>query len=79
MKKTSPVFWICFLWLMAVPLVFVVHASDWRKSVRAAAVNPPVRTIPHIANGAGWRTTVILVNTGAQAANCDLKFWDNNG
>src|SRR5260221_12945756 len=61
---------------MSVPLA---QAADWRLSVRAAAVTPPVRTIPHIASGAGWRTTVILVNTGAQAANFDLKFWDNNG
>jgi len=66
---------------MALPLVFVAHADDWTRRVliRAAVVNPPVRTIPHIANGAGWRTTVILVNTSTQAANFDLKFWDNNG
>ena len=37
------------------------------------------RTISHVADGAGWRTTVILVNTGSQAANFDLKFWDENG
>jgi hypothetical protein len=60
-------------------LVSVAHAADWRKSLRAAVVNPLVRTIPHIANGEGWRTTVILVNTGTEAANFDLKFWDNNG
>ncbi len=64
---------------MAVPLVFVADAADWRDSLRAVSTNPAVRTIPHIANGSGWRTTVILVNTGTQAANFDLKFWDNNG
>ena len=81
MKRTSPICWICSVWLMAVPLVFVAHADDWtrRAVLRAASVNPPVRTIPHIANGSGWRTTVILVNTGTQPANFDLKFWDNNG
>ncbi len=80
MKRTSPICWTCSLWLMAVPLIVAAHAADWRR-VRFAppSVNPPVRTIPHIANGAGWRTTVILVNTGTQAANFDLKFWDNNG
>src|SRR5437867_10612250 len=66
---------------MAVPLIFVANAADWtrRALIRAAAVNPPLRTIPHIANGAGWRTTVILVNTSTQAADFDPKFWDNNG
>src|SRR5467141_1011540 len=66
-KRTSPICWTCSVWLMAVQLVSVAHADDWRLSIRAAAVNPPVRTIPHIANGAGWRTTVILVNTATQA------------
>ena len=37
------------------------------------------RTIAHIANGGGWRTTVILINTGTQPANFELKFWDNFG
>src|SRR5258708_5399692 len=37
------------------------------------------RTISHIANGAGWRTTVILINTAAQAENFELKFWDEHG
>jgi hypothetical protein len=37
------------------------------------------RTISHIANGSGFRTTIILVNTGTQPANFDLKFWDDSG
>ena len=37
------------------------------------------RTISHIAVGAGWRTTVILINTGTQAENFELKFWDEQG
>ncbi len=37
------------------------------------------RTISHIAVGAGWRTTVILINTGTQAANFELKFWNEQG
>ena len=37
------------------------------------------RTISHIADGGGWRTTLILVNTATQAASFDLKFWDQTG
>jgi len=37
------------------------------------------RTVSHIANGAGWRTSVILIDTGTQVENFELKFWDNNG
>ena len=37
------------------------------------------RTISHIANGAGWRTTVILIDTGAHPENFELKFWDEQG
>jgi hypothetical protein len=37
------------------------------------------RTISHIANGGGFRTSIILVNTGTDLAGFTLKFWDNNG
>jgi hypothetical protein len=45
----------------------------------SAGAQPTTRTIAHIANGAAWRTTVILVNTGTQSASFDLKFWDEHG
>jgi hypothetical protein len=33
----------------------------------------------HLASGAGWETTFVLVNTGASAAQAQLNFFDNNG
>ncbi|MBI2680178.1 MAG: hypothetical protein HYX25_04110 [Candidatus Solibacter usitatus] len=42
-------------------------------------VTGPTRTISHIANGDGWRTTTILINTGTQLESFELKFWDENG
>ena len=60
-----------------------VFLADFAVGAGAATPPPPVtgptRTISHIANGAGWRTTAILINTGAQAESFELKFWDNNG
>ena len=35
---------------------------------------PVPRTISHIAEGSGWRTTVILLNTGDEAAHFSLAF-----
>ena len=33
----------------------------------------------HLASGAGWETTFVVVNTGASAAQAQLNFFDNNG
>ena len=43
-----------------------------------ATVNP-FRTISHIADGAGFRTTFILLNTGNVAADFTLAFWKDDG
>jgi hypothetical protein len=43
-----------------------------------ATVNP-FRTISHIADGAGFRTTFILMNTGATTAEFTLAFWKDTG
>ncbi len=48
-------------------------------TVNPPAITGPTRTISHIANGDGWRTTAILINTGAQVESFELKFWDNSG
>ena len=37
------------------------------------------RAISHIANGGGFRTSIILINTGTDPAGFTLKFWDNDG
>ncbi len=61
----------------------LVTIVDFAVGAPAAAPPPPVtgptRTISHIANGAGWRTTAILINTGTQAESFELKFWDDSG
>jgi hypothetical protein len=44
-----------------------------------AGVTNATKTIPHIANGGGWKTTFLIVNTSAQAANFTLKFWHDDG
>jgi hypothetical protein len=44
-----------------------------------AGVTSATKTIAHIANGGGWKTTFLLVNTDSQAANFTLNFWDDNG
>src|SRR5712691_9086915 len=35
--------------------------------------------ISHLADGAGWKTTIILLNTGDAPANFTLKFWAESG
>ncbi|MBZ5636772.1 MAG: hypothetical protein LAO55_26910 [Acidobacteriia bacterium] len=41
--------------------------------------NGAPRTISHIADGARFRTTFILLNTGSTAANFTLDFWSDAG
>ena len=36
-------------------------------------------SVAHLAAGGGWKTTVVLVNTGASSAGAQLKFLDDNG
>ena len=44
-----------------------------------SGVTSATKTIPHIANGDGWKTTFLLVSTAAQAANFTLNFWSDAG
>ncbi len=37
------------------------------------------KTISHIADGGGWRSTIILVNTGTVPAPYTVSFWDDTG
>ena len=58
-----------------------------RMSPASALINIPVLanltntggTAPHIASGAGWTTTVVLVNTGGTSAQAHLKFFADSG
>jgi hypothetical protein len=40
---------------------------------------PSTKTISHIADGGGWRSTIILVNTDTVPAQYMVSFWTNNG
>src|ERR1700693_3679613 len=35
--------------------------------------------ISHLANGQGWKTTILLVNTGNNTASFAMNFWANGG
>lgn len=37
------------------------------------------KTIPHLVNGAGWKSTILLVNPGAQPASFSINFYAADG
>jgi hypothetical protein len=41
--------------------------------------DPKTKVISHIANGARWKTTIVLVNTDAVPAQFTLNFWKDDG
>ena len=45
----------------------------------AFAQRPPLQTIPQFADGAGWRTSIVLVNTTDTALSGELKLYDSAG
>jgi hypothetical protein len=49
------------------------------EGLRRGATNTVRQLISQVADGAGWRTTIILANTGFGPANYRLRFWDGNG
>lgn len=49
-------------------------------SIEALAnVAPGPKIISHLANGQGWKTTILLVNTDTKPAQFTLAFWKDNG
>lgn len=36
-------------------------------------------SVPHLASGGGWKTTLVLVNTGATTAQAQARFFADNG
>jgi hypothetical protein len=44
-----------------------------------ANVNNFVGSVAHVASGGGWKTTVVLVNTGESSMVSDLAFFDDAG
>ncbi len=64
------------------PDLAVAIYGDPGNATAAILINtglPAPRTISHIADGASFRTTFILLNTGATAANFTLDFWSDTG
>jgi hypothetical protein len=37
------------------------------------------KTITHLAEGAGWKTTIVLVNPDSQSARFNVRFWGDDG
>src|SRR5579863_6173505 len=49
-------------------------------SIAALSYVPPGRKIiPHVANGQGWKMTILLVNADTQTASFTLNFWADDG
>jgi len=49
-------------------------------SVEGVVQTPPSpRIISHVADGGGWKTTILLVNNDTVAASFTVNFWQDNG
>lgn len=48
-------------------------------TVQGNQVTPPAAVLPHFAVGGGFVSDIYAVNTGAQAANFSIAFYDNDG
>lgn len=60
----------------------VVVAGNTLSISQAAISGVPVQitgSMPHVAAGGSWRTTITLVNTGDSSAQATLDFFDNAG
>jgi hypothetical protein len=56
---------------VAIPVTLTVTAAPFS--------GPITQTLSHIADGAGWRTLVILLNMDSAPVTFTLKFWDESG
>jgi len=88
----GPSVWIEFACQNGVVFQNQIHYhSVWRDHVRDYAkdlsLTTPLestaatttQTISQIADGNGWKSTIILANTGTAAASYTLRFWNGNG
>jgi len=48
-------------------------------ALSTASVPPIPKVITHLANGQGWKTTILLVNADTQPAAFTLNFWNEDG
>src|SRR5207237_4774134 len=55
------------------------HGRAFTSIEAQASVPAGDKTISHIADGAGWKTTIILVNTDSQPAPFTIRFRGDSG
>jgi len=55
------------------------HGRAFTSIESQASVPAGDKTISHIADGGGWKTTIILVNTDSQPAPFTIRFRGDNG
>ncbi len=66
-----------FPWALATDAAGDVYIAD-RMNSRIRKISPG-RIISHLANGLGWKTTILLVNADTHTASFTLNFWADNG
>jgi sugar lactone lactonase YvrE len=66
-----------FPWGLATDAAGDVYIAD-RANSRIRKISPS-RIVSHLANGQGWKTTILLVNADTHTASFTLSFWADNG
>jgi len=66
-----------FPWALATDVAGDVYIAD-RVNSRIRKISPS-RIISHLANGQGWKTTILLVNADTHTASFTMNFWADNG
>jgi len=66
-----------FPWALATDAAGDVYIAD-RVNNRIRKISPG-RIVSHLANGQGWKTTILLVNADTHTASFTLSFWADNG
>jgi hypothetical protein len=55
------------------------HGRAFTSVESLADVPASGKTISHLADGGGWKTTIILVNADSRPATFTIRFWQDNG
>jgi len=69
-----------FPWGLATDVAGGVYIADRvNNRIRKISSSPSARIISHLANGQGWKTTILLVNADTHTASFTMNFWANSG